>query len=805
MGTALQDVKFGIRMMTRSPVVTLVAVLSLALGIAANASMFALLNAFIFEPFPYQDQDGLAMLRTKPVDEGIDMAGFVSVPGFRDYVAASSGVQNAALYTMRRANLTGLDQPEQLGLVVTTPSLFDVLGVQPALGRGFRAEEGAEGSGNVIVLAYDYWQRRFLGDRDVLGRVVTIDGAPHTVIGVMPEDFDLIPADVQAYRPSDFVDQEQDWQGQGYISYLRLAPGASAEQVQLEIEGLHRRLAAQHPDALRGTEIVVQPARDFFPGATDRKLYAILTLVTVFGLLIACANIANLLLSRADERQQEVAVRTAMGAGRGRVVRQLLTESVVMGMAGGVLGLVLSIWVVRWMRSIMPPELPSFVLPRLDPEVVAATVLLSILAGVIFGMAPALQSAGGNLREALGGGGGRGGTAGRQRKRLRSAFVVGEIAVALALLAGSGFLIQAFDHLSNGDPGFDVTGLLTFDLAVMNDRYPDDAQVIAYDRELVRVLDEIPSVDGVALMSSLPRSQENPQARYTVDGRAPLEPSEQPMAGVQVVNPEYFETIGVRLRDGRAIQGSDRDDAPPVAVISAALAAREFPNDDPIGRRITVDGASREIVGVAENILQERMRLAGSAGELIYLPAGQRALRTPRFALRTNGDPSAVAADVRAAVWSVEADQPVSTPRTLEAHIAESLAGPRAVQTFLLALGAIAIALAAIGIYGVMSQSVTQQRREIGIRMALGAGRGSVVGMVARSGLTLVGIGLALGVPLALLMFYGTIQALNLFDVGVGYGYPAALAGSLLAVAVLSTLLPARRASSVAPVTALKE
>jgi len=804
MGIILQDVKFGLRMMGRSPVVTLVAVVSLALGIAANASMFALLNSFIFEPFPYRDQDGLAVLRTSPVDGDIDMAGLVSVPGFRDYVAASPSVESAALYLNRPANLTGLDVPEQLGLVLATPSLFDVLGVQPSLGRGFRAEEGVEGAGNVLVLGHDYWQRRFLGDPDALGRVVTLDGVPHTIVGVMPEDFELIPANVQAYGPTDFTDQMEDRESQNYMAFLRLAPGASAQRVQLEIEGVHRRLVAEYPDALTGTEIVVQRARDFFPGPTDRRLYGMLTVVTVFGLLIACANIANLLLSRAEERQQEVAVRRAIGAGRGRLLRQLLTESVLLGTFGGLLGLVLSIWVVRWMRSIMPPELPAFTLPELDPEVVAATMALSVLAGIIFGIAPALQSVSDNLREALEQGS-RGGTAARRRKRLRGAFVVGEVAVALALLSGAGFLVQTFDQMANREPGFDVDGLLTFDLSVMDDRYPTDAEVIAYERELLRVLEEIPTVEGVAMMSSLPRGPSNPRDRYTVDGRPPLQPSEQPTAGVQVVNPGYFEAMGVPLRDGRLLAEADRGDTPLVVVVSEAFGAREFPGEDAVGERVTVGGASREIVGVVRDILQERLELEGISGEQMYVPMDQRALRAPRFAVRTTGDPSALAGDVREAVWSVEADQPIGTPRSLEAFIAESLAGPRAVSTFLLALGAIALALAAVGIYGVMAQSVTQQQREIGIRMALGASRVAVVGMVIRSGLLLVGIGMLIGAPLAFLMFRATIQGFNLFDAEIGYGVPAALFAALALVGVVSVVVPARRASAVAPARALKE
>jgi len=804
MTTLLRDLKYGVRMMARTPMVSFVAVLSLALGIAANAAMFSIVNAWMFEPFPYQDQDELVLYRTLRQGESMDLAGGVAVPNFVDYLAGGPSVEQGFVYQVEVANLTGLDVPEQLSVIVASPSLFDVLGVPPMLGRGFRSEEGPEGAGNVLVLDYDYWQRQFFGDREVLGRTVTLDGAPFTIIGVMPERFDMVPANVQAYRPSDFAAAMQDRANRRYLAMARLRDGATAAQAQLEIEGLHARLVAEHPDEMRNQEIVVQKAREFFPGPTDTRLVQILTLVTLFGLLIACANVANLLLGRAEERQREVAVRTAMGAGRHRILRQLLTESLLMGAAAGTVGVAMSVWVVGWLRSVMPAEIPRVMQPALAPEVIVATLVLALLTGVVFGLAPAFQSASGDLREALVGGG-RGGTAGRRRKRLRNAFVIGEVAVALALLSGSGFLIQAFDRLANDDPGFEAEGLLTFGLSVLEDRYTESADIVTYERELVRVLGELPGVQGVAIMSSLPRARDNARASYTVDGRPEPEPTERPTADFQAVNPEYFATLDIALRQGRLLEESDRADAPPVAVVSEALVRRDFPDQDPIGSQITLQGTSRTIVGVVETILLDRIQLAGRAGEQIYVPVEQYPLANPRFAVRTQGDPSALAADVRRAVWSVEPDQPLALVRPLQDHIDESLAGPQAIGLFLMVMGGIALALAAMGIYGVMSHAVLQQQREIGIRMALGARRGKVVGMVARTGLRLVGIGLLAGLPLAYLMFRGTLVGLNIFDVDLGFGYPLGLSGALVAVALLATILPARRASGVAPVAALKE
>lgn len=803
MGTLGQDVRFGFRMMSRTPVVTLVAVLSLALGIAANASMFSILNSFLFEPMPYADQEELVLLRTLRTGDGIELAGGISVPDFRDVEAAVRSIDGATLYQTQRMNLTGLDVPEQLAVVVATPNLFDIFGVPPALGRGFRPEEGAEGAGQVLVLEHDYWQRRFLGARDVLGRSLTLDGTSYTVVGVMPEDFDMMPANVHAFRPTDFTNRSDDRGVRAFMGFARLVDGATPLQLQLEIDGTSQRLAAEFPDTHRGMELHVQTLKEFFPGPTDTQLLKILTAVTLFGLLIACANIANLLLGRAEERQKEVAVRTAMGAGRIRILRQLLTESVLLATSAGVIGTGLAVWVVRWLKTAMPSELPAAHSPSLDMEVLAATLFVSVLAGMAFGIAPALHAVGGNLRESLGNGA-RGGTAGRRRKRVRNFFVVGEVAVALALLSGAGFLIQAFDRLTNDDPGFAAEGLLTLQLSALEDRYPDD-RIVAYQGELIRALEGVPGVEGVAVMSSLPRGRDNARTTYTIDGRPLPESNERPSAGLQAVNAEYFETMGIPLRQGRLLVDSDREDAQAVVVISEGIASREFATEDPIGRSITLRGVSRQIVGIAADILQDRMAIAGRVADQIYVPAAQLPQRSVSFALRTAGDPAALAGDVRQAIWSVEADQPVADVRTLRDFIDESLAGPRSISVFLSVMGAIALALAAMGIYGVMSHSVTQQEREIGIRMALGAGQGTVVRSITRSGLALVFFGVVAGVPLSYLMLRSTLTSLDLFESEVSFGYPAALSAALVVVAVLATVLPARRASSVAPGAALKD
>ena len=804
MTTLLQDFRYGLRMLAKAPVVSAVAALSLALGIAANASIFAVTDAFLFEPLPYHEQDRLVILalRSQSETDG-DFVG-PSMADFRDFEAAATGLSGAMVYTLEQANLTGLDVPERIQVAVGTPNLLDVLGVRPALGRGFRPEEGAEGVGNVVVLEHDFWERRFLADPEVLGRTLTLDGSTYTVVGVMPETFDLLPADVQAMRPSDFAALRDDRSGREYLAFARLAPGASADAVQRQLDPLAERLAAEHPDTNRGLRARVQTAREFFPGETDEKLTLVLAAVALFGLLIACANVANLLLARAEERQKEVAVRTALGAARHRILRQLLTESVTLGLVAGVLGVLLAVFVVRWLQGTMPAQLPKAMIPALDPGVVLATLGVAVLAGVAFGLVPALHTVRADLREALGEGS-RGGTASRSRRRLRNAFVVGEFAVALGLLTGAGFLMEVFDQLTPEDPGFRQAGLLTFDLTAPAYRYPASADLVVYQDELLRRLADVPGVEGVALMSSLPRGRGIPSAPYRVEERAVPAEGEPPTASLQAVNPEFFATMEIPLLRGRGIESSDRAGTQPVVVVSQAWADREFPGEDPLGRTVTIREEARTIVGIARNILQARIPEAGDRGEAFYVPAAQAALRSPSFALRTSGEPEALAADVRRAVWAVDPDQPIAQLRSLDAHVQESLAGPGAIATFLSFMGVISLVLAAMGIYGVMAHAVAQQQREIGIRMALGAARGNVVRMVTRTGLALAGAGMLLGLPLAFLAYRVAVNIFNLFEADVGVGYAAGVAAALAGVAFVATWLPARRASGVQPVAALRD
>jgi putative ABC transport system permease protein len=801
MNTLLQDLKFGTRMLAKTPVVSSVAALSLALGIAAATAMFAMASGFWLEPLPFGDQDGLILIRELRHGEQIDLAAYAAVGNFKDWKEAATTVSAMAAMDINRENVTGVDMPEEIQVAVGTPNLFEVLQMQPAQGRSFRPEEGAPGAGNVVVITDQYWDRRFDGDPEVLGRTLTLDGTPHTIIGVMPEGFEMLPAGVQAFRPTDLA--EMDSRGsKGWLVFGRLRPGATVEQARAELTGIQARLETEYPNANRGWGLLVQNARNWFPGPTDAKLVLLLIAVSLFGVAIACANVANLLLSRAETRMKEVALRKALGAGRGRILRQLLTESVLLGLAGGGLGILLSLYVIRGLDSAMPAELPQAFRPSLDVPTLLLTAGIAILTGILFGLAPALHSTRGDLKDALSEGS-RGGTAGRKRKRLRSLFVVGQVAVALALLTGAAELREAMNALVYADNGFNPENVLTFQLSLPEYKYPETADVRRVKEEILRELKEIPGVVNVAHLAGLPRGRSIPNSYYSLEGQDFEDPSQRPSTNWDAVSPDLFETLGIPMVSGRNLSELDREDAPFVAVVNQEFVRRNFPDEDPIGRRFELQGETREIVGVVEDFMQRRIPLDGFIEPAVFLPAAQLPLRNVAFVVRTASEPTGLASDVRSAVWSVDPDQPIAELQTLQQFIDVELAAPAFLGLFVGALAALAMFLSGIGLYGVMAHTVVQERREMGIRMAIGARGGQLVGMVTRRGLIMSAVGIGLGAPLAILIHRAVLSALSLFDADLGMGMVFVMGGILAGVAVLASYLPARSAAKVQPTKAL--
>ena len=794
----IQDIRYGLRMMVKAPVVMAVAAVSLAVGIAANTVTFSVANGFFFKPFPYAEQDRLVVVyenhQKNLDDEGASPANYL------DWRERSTVFEELIAYEIVRANLTGGDEPERVRLVNTSPETFGMMGRQPFIGRDFDTDEGAHGG--VVMLSFPFWQRYFGEEASILGDEITVDGVPHTVIGVMPEDFDFIPANVDVYRPTDWTDSRDDRDGRSLLVMGRLVEGRGIEEAQAELEAVASQLETEYPDANAGYGVHAIPLRELFPGPTDTMLMYILMTVAGFVLLIACANIANLLLARAEGRQREIAVRTAMGAGRARILRQLLTESVLLAIVGGALGTLLSIYGVRGVASGMPAELPRSFMPVLDATVLMYTLAISMLAGIVFGIAPALHSFAGDLRESLGET--RGGTVSRQRNRLRSAFVVIELAAALALLVGGGVLLGIFTELVNRSPGFESKGVLTAQLTVSEDRYPSDADVFRFYEEAIRRLEEVSGIETVAAMNDLPRSRGVSNTEFTIDGREQPLVNEEPTADWQSVNPEYFSALGVPVSRGRALSDTDRTDTQLVTVVNERFVEVFLPDEEPLGTQITVLGASRQIVGVSKNVFQTRMpREGGKIGPALYLPMAQNPVRNMSLAMRASGEPAALASAVRAAIWKVDPAQPVTAIQTLDEHIATQLSGPRIISFVLALFGAAALMLSAIGIYGVMAHSVAQRTREIGIRMALGAAGKDVVKLVTRQGMSLAAIGLGVGAPLA----YAMVRAIQTMFLATGLIDPKPIVGvtvTLAAVAFTATFLPALRASRLQPTRALQ-
>jgi putative ABC transport system permease protein len=801
MATLFHDLRFGLRMLTKTPFVSGVSALSLALGIAAATAMFALASGFWLEPLPFGDQDGLILVRELRHGDQVDLAANASAANFKDWRDAATTVPAMAAMDITRENVTGVDMPEEIQVARGTPNLFEVLRMQPAQGRAFRPEEAVAGSGNVVVITHQYWERRFNGDPEILGRTLTLDGTALTVIGVMPEGFEMLPAGVQAFRPIDMTEMDNR-SSKGWLVFGRLGEGFTEEQARSELTAIQARLEAEYPEANRGWGVLVQNARKWFPGPTDAKLILLLVAVSLFGVGIACANVANLLLSRAETRMKEVAVRTAIGAGRARILRQLLTKSVLLGIVGGGIGSLLALYVIQGLDAAMPAEMPQAFRPTLDIPTLLATVAVAVGAGIFFGLAPALHATRGDLREALGDGS-RGGTASRKRKRLRNAFVVGQVAVALALLTGAGELREAMNALVFADNGFRAENVLTFQLSLPEYKYPESSDVRQANEEFLRRLTEVPAVERATLLIGLPRGRQIPNTFYSVEGQEFDDPNQRPRTNWDAVSPSFFETLEVPIVSGRGLNDSDRDDAPLVAVVNQEFARRTFPDEEPLGKRILLLGEPREIVGIARDFMQRRIPFDGFVEPAIFLPYAQYPARNVAFAVRTSEEPGSLASDVRSAVWSVDPDQPIAQMQSLEQFIEVELAAPQFLGLFLGGLAGLAMFLSAIGIYGVMAHSVIQERRELGIRMAVGARGGQLVGMVTRRGISLTLVGLLLGAPLALLIHRLVMSTLSLFDAELGFGI-GLLAGAILTtVAVTASYLPARSAARVHPTRAL--
>ena len=803
--TIAQDIRYALRTLRQSPGFTLVAILTLALGIGANTTIFSVINAVLLRPLPYSHPDRLVLLAEHWPAFPILSVSYANYKDFRDQ---SSSYDAVAAVQPLNYTLTGSGNPERVTGMTITSSLLPMLGIQPVIGRGIQPEDDRVGGAPVALISYALWQRDFGGESDVLGKSLTLDNNPYTVIGVLPARFQIMaPSDVFVpFEPwAHTLPDDRSWHT-GIRPIARLKNGATVQEARNELQMIAKRLEKQYPETNTNVESLVLPLHDQIV-ANVRP--ALLTLLVAVGLvlLIACANVANLLLARATQREKEVAIRTALGASRGRIVRQLLTESVLLSLAGGALGLALAALGLDSLLHLAAASVPRAEGIGLDPTVLGFTAGLAIFTGILFGLAPAFQSSRMDIRDQLNQSG-RGSSSGGHHQRLRSVLVVAEVAISMILLIGAGLLIRSFARLQTVQPGFQPDHILLTDVPISLTVYSKPEQQVAFFDRLLEKVRALPGVKAAGAASTMPVSGQGAVIHFNIEGRAPKTPNDYIMAGYRVVSPGYFEALGIPLVTGRAIEQRDSFTAPSVVVLNQAMAAKFFPGENPLGKRLQIGETPdnsipmMEVVGVVGNVKQ---KLESDSKEEMYVPYMQPVL--PLFgltvALRTSQDPTAMTSALRGAILEVDKNQPLVNVRTMEQSISNSLDEQRFRTLLLGLLAGLALVLSAIGVYGVMSYSVSLRTQEIGIRVALGAQWRDVFSLVITRGFALVGVGILIGGIASWLLS----RLINQFLFGIHAGDPATffgVAAMLLVVAFLACYFPARRATRVDPIIALR-
>ena len=802
MDTFWHDLRYGLRMLAKNPGFTLIAVLALALGIGANTAVFSVVNAVLLRPLPLKEPDRLVWMWGDRIRQQGNGRGSISPPDFVDFREQNQVFERISAFQNFPFNLTGSGEPERINGVRVSAGFFETVGVAPLHGRTFVSEEEQDGRGQVAVIGYGLWQRRFGGDQSLVGKTISLNGNSVTVIGIMPLGFQFPRDEIELWTPITFGLQQTSVRRFHFIRPIaRLKPGVSLEQAQAEINAITVRLEQQYPDSNTnyGARLVLLPEQ--IVGDMRSTLWMLVAAVA-FVLLIACANVANLLLARATTRQKEIAIRAALGAGRWRVVRQLLTESVALALCGGLLGFLIAWWGVKLLVALGPSNIPRLREVTVDGGVLGFTLVVSLLTGILFGLVPALQASRSGLGETLKEG--SRGTTGLGGRFMRSALVVSEIALSLVLLVGAGLVLKSFLRLSQIDPGFQSVNTLTMQVGLTQARYADAPPRAAFFQQLLPRLAALPGVQHAGAVSQLPMSGQNNDTSFVVEGRPPSSPGERLGANQRVVTPDYFRALGIPLLKGRYFTERDTTTAPNAIIISQTFATQVFPNEDPIGKRLTIDFGqpwTGEIVGIVGAI-----RHAGLSIEPwreMYFAHAQNPSGGMNLVVRAAGDPMILASAIKSEVQALDKDLPLFNIRTMETVVSDTVAQPRFRALLLGIFAAVALILAAVGIYGVMSYYVTQRTHEIGIRMALGAQRRDVLRLVVGQGMTLavIGVGIGLAAAFALTRWIATL----LYQVRPTDPMTFTIISLLLAVvALLACYIPARRASKVDPMVALR-
>lgn len=795
----MRDARFALRSLLRRPVFLAVNVVSLGLGIGVCTVIFSLIDTLLLRPLDYEAPERLVMLREVPVEQP-DQRLPVAPQTLEDWRRqARSFTEITAIGETNPVLTTGEGGAEQLTGAAVSANLFPTLGVSPAQGRVFTPEEARPGGGGVMIVSHEFWTRRFGGDPDLVGRTLGLDGEARTVIGIMPEGFEYLFPSLDVWTPLTIDPAELGRDSRLLAVTARLAPGVTPQEAQQEMVGISRRIAEEHPATNEGFSAQVIPLQTWFLGPNNRSILILLTAGVLLVLVIACINVAGLLVGRATSRVREMGVRIALGAGRRRLAAQLLTEGAVLGVLGSLFGTLMAAGGIRWLASALAGRAPRIGEMGFDLRVLGFAVAAGLVTSLLFSLAPALSVFRIDLRSAVA----EGAHGTTTSQRLRSAFVAVQLGVAVILLVLSGLMVRSFSYMERADVGFEAGRVLTFRLPVVRPDLADDAAAAAHLQRFPERLEALPGVESASAVTTLPRSRWIPEVPVVPAGWPAPEGERSPSAAAQVVMPDYFETLGIPREAGRTFTDADRAGGPEVAVVSRSLAERLWPAASAVGQSLAVAGASREVVGVVGDVLHTRFATEQAPQPTVYLPLSQMPTRELVFVLRTSGD-SLVAADpVRGAVWSVDPDQPINELRTFDQHVALEFQGPRLLIQLLGGFTFVALLLAVVGVYGVVSSAVVERLPEFGVRFALGATRGDVLRMVLRRAALLAAAGFGAGLVATVF----AVRMVRGFLYGVGPADPTVMAGVVLvltAVTLLAAYLPARSAARTDPTESLR-
>jgi predicted permease len=804
-----QDIRFGLRALRKSPGFTAVALLALALGIGAGTAIFSVADALLLKPISLPDPDHLVVLQEQaPGQSGNDATG-VSPANFLDWKSQTKTLDEMTLLLWDSVSLTGTGVPERVQGYAVASNFFSIGGAQPFLGRTFLPEDGQQGHGDVVVLSHGFWVRRFGADPQIVNSAIHLDGKPYTVVGVMPPSF-RFPVAAEIWLPLNLPDKlwaRRDWRG--LVAIGRLKSRIKPREAFTEINGIEQRLGETYPSTVRGWHVEVMPIRTFEVGP-DTVSYTYLLLIAVgFVLLLVCANIANLQFVRGAGRVKEIAIRAALGGSPWRIVKQLLTESILLGLGGAALGLLIAEWTVRLIILDMPPEVSHSIAGwdsiRMDWRALAFNICIAVTAGILAGLLPSLESSRVALSETLKEGG-RSRTSGRSRHRLRNLLVIFQVVFAVVLLAGAGLLVRTFQGILDANRSYRPKTLLTMVLNLPTSKYGKPEQIQAFfDKTLERIA-ALPGVEGAATTTTLPHAAHSTHV-FSIEGRPWTNPAESENADFECVNPSYFRVFGVPLLRGRELTGQDISNSPPVVVISQSLAHTYWQNQDPVGHRIRIGAADdphypwMTIVGMVGDLQMDWTNPA--LNSVIYIPYPQFPRVYASLAVRTAGNPATYVSAVRSAIAAVDPDLPVFGVKPMSDLLREGSINVTYAARMMGALGFLALVLAAVGVYGVMACVVADSKHEFGIRMALGALRGNIMRLIIVRGMTLAAAGLLIGVPISILMvplmgsYISGLRHADFLSLG-------AVSLILAGVALAACFIPARRATRVDPIVALR-